>query len=153
MTMKASCAMNSTAGCFCYSPQKFANFKRSRAGIQDQQLRQLRAYESLFGGRNQKLKATGSQAIRKRHGVVRAVCESSYIMVKPDGVQRGLVGKVIARFEDKGFKLKGLKMFKASRDLAEEHYAELKDRPFFPDLVEYILSGPVVCMVSRGVWH
>lgn len=74
------------------------------------------------------------------------------MMVKPDGVQRGLVGQVISRFEAKGFKLKGLKLFQASKDLAEEHYHELKERPFYPVLVEYITSGPVVCMVSHK-WY
>ncbi|CAD7697714.1 unnamed protein product [Ostreobium quekettii] len=79
-----------------------------------------------------------------------APVEKSYIMIKPDGVQRGLVGEVIGRFERKGFKLVGLKMFRCPRQLAEEHYGELKDRPFFPKLVDYITSGPVVCMVWEG---
>ena len=72
--------------------------------------------------------------------------QRTYIMVKPDGVQRGLVGKVITRFEEKGFRLCGLKMALASSDVLEEHYAELKERPFFPQLMTYIQSGPVVCM-------
>lgn len=76
--------------------------------------------------------------------------EISYVMVKPDGVQRKLVGEIISRFESKGYKIKGLKMTQCSRQLAEEHYAELKDRPFFPNLVEYITSGPVVCIALEG---
>ncbi|KAL5543952.1 hypothetical protein UlMin_007736 [Ulmus minor] len=77
--------------------------------------------------------------------------EETYLMVKPDGVQRGLVGEVISRFEKKGFKLTGLKLFQCSRDLAEEHYKDLKAKSFFPKLIEYITSGPVVCMAWEGV--
>ena len=84
---------------------------------------------------------------RSRRTPLSVSAEISYVMVKPDGVQRGLVGDVISRFERKGFQLKGLKMFRCPKSLAEEHYGELKDRPFFPKLVEYITSGPVVCMV------
>ncbi len=69
-------------------------------------------------------------------------------MVKPDGVQRGLVGEIIGRFERKGFKLKALQMRKCTREIAEEHYKDLKEKPFFKDLVDYILSGPVVAMAS-----
>ncbi|KAJ4779010.1 Nucleoside diphosphate kinase [Rhynchospora pubera] len=76
--------------------------------------------------------------------------EESYIMVKPDGVQRGLVGEIISRFEKKGFLLKGLKLFQCPKDLAEEHYKDLKEKPFFPKLIEYITSGPVVCMAWEG---
>eukprot|EP00252_Welwitschia_mirabilis_P013209 TRINITY_DN29136_c0_g1_i1.p1 TRINITY_DN29136_c0_g1~~TRINITY_DN29136_c0_g1_i1.p1 ORF type:complete len:254 (+),score=46.08 TRINITY_DN29136_c0_g1_i1:98-859(+) len=76
--------------------------------------------------------------------------EQTYIMVKPDGVQRGLVGEIISRFECKGFLLKGLKLFCCPTELAEEHYKELKSKPFFPKLVEYITSGPVVCMAWEG---
>ncbi|XP_050225309.1 nucleoside diphosphate kinase 2, chloroplastic [Mercurialis annua] len=77
--------------------------------------------------------------------------EVSYIMVKPDGVQRGLVGEIISRFEKKGFKLTGLKLFNCPKELAEEHYKDLKTRPFFPKLIGYITSGPVVCMAWEGV--
>ena len=68
--------------------------------------------------------------------------------VKPDGVQRGLVGEIIGRFERKGFTLKGLKMFTPERELAEEHYKDLSSKPFFGDLVSYIISGPVIAMVG-----
>ncbi|KAL3716762.1 hypothetical protein ACJRO7_008359 [Eucalyptus globulus] len=77
--------------------------------------------------------------------------EETYIMVKPDGVQRGLVGEIISRFERKGFKLSGLKLFQCPRELAEEHYKDLQSKPFFPKLIEYITSGPVVCMAWEGV--
>lgn len=76
--------------------------------------------------------------------------EISYVMIKPDGVQRGLVGEIISRFENKGFKLIGLKMMQCTKEIAEEHYKDLKSKPFFPALVDYILSGPVVCMVWEG---
>ncbi|MBA0801540.1 hypothetical protein Gohar_011899 [Gossypium harknessii] len=70
--------------------------------------------------------------------------EQTYIMVKPDGVQRGLVGEIISRFERKGFKLTGLKLFQCPKELAEEHYKDLKSKSFYPTLIDYITSGPVV---------
>lgn len=76
--------------------------------------------------------------------------ERTFVMVKPDGVQRGLVGNVIARFEAKGFKLVGLKLMSVSRELAEEHYGVHKERPFFGKLVSFIISSPVVAMVWEG---
>ncbi|MGB3765241.1 MAG: nucleoside-diphosphate kinase [Phormidesmis sp.] len=76
--------------------------------------------------------------------------ERSFIMIKPDGVQRGLVGNIISRFETKGFTLVGLKQMSVSRDLAEAHYAVHKERPFFKGLVDYIISAPVVAMVWEG---
>ncbi len=72
------------------------------------------------------------------------------MLVKPDGVQRGLVGEIVARFERRGFKLVALKMLRISRDLAEQHYGEHREKPFFEDLVKYITSGPVVAMVLEG---
>ncbi|XP_016979822.1 nucleoside diphosphate kinase [Drosophila rhopaloa] len=77
--------------------------------------------------------------------------ERTFIMVKPDGVQRGLVGKIIERFEQKGFKLVALKHTWASKELLEKHYADLSARPFFPGLVNYMNSGPVVPMVWEGL--
>ncbi|KAL2946874.1 hypothetical protein AAZX31_20G040800 [Glycine max] len=77
--------------------------------------------------------------------------DQTYIMVKPDGMQRGLVGEIIFRFEKKGFKLTDLKLFKCSKELAEEHYKDLKQKSFFPKLIDYITSGPVVCMAWEGV--
>ncbi len=76
--------------------------------------------------------------------------ERTFLAVKPDGVQRGLVGNIISRFEAKGFQLVGLKMLTVSRELAENHYGEHKEKPFFPGLVEFITSGPVVAMVWEG---
>ncbi|KAL0923296.1 hypothetical protein M5K25_007347 [Dendrobium thyrsiflorum] len=76
--------------------------------------------------------------------------EQTFIMIKPDGVQRGLIGDVIARFEKKGFYLKGLKLITVERSFAEKHYEDLSAKPFFAGLVEYIISGPVVAMVWEG---
>jgi nucleoside-diphosphate kinase len=76
--------------------------------------------------------------------------ERTFIMVKPDGVQRQLVGEIIGRFETKGFKLIGMKLMTVSKELAEKHYESLKDKPFFPGLVDFICSSPVVAMVWEG---
>ena len=76
--------------------------------------------------------------------------ERTFVMIKPDAVQRGLVGEIIARFERKGFQLSAMKFAQANKELLELHYEEHKDRPFFPPLVEYMLSGPVVAMVWEG---
>jgi len=76
--------------------------------------------------------------------------ERTFIAIKPDGVQRGLVGEVIKRFEAKGFTLVGLKMLQVSQELAEKHYDVHKERPFFQSLVEFITSSPVVAMVWEG---
>ncbi|MGG6294853.1 nucleoside-diphosphate kinase [Leptolyngbya sp. AN02str] len=76
--------------------------------------------------------------------------ERTFIAIKPDGVQRGLVGEIIGRFEKKGFTLVGLKALSVSRELAEQHYGVHKDKPFFAGLVDFITSGPVVAMVWEG---
>ena len=76
--------------------------------------------------------------------------ERTFLMVKPDGVQRNLVGEVIKRLENKGFTLVGLKLMAVSRELAEKHYDVHKERPFFGSLVEFIISSPVVAMVWEG---
>jgi nucleoside-diphosphate kinase len=76
--------------------------------------------------------------------------ERTFIAIKPDGVQRGLVGEIIRRLETKGFTLVGLKLIHPSRDLAEQHYAVHKERPFFAGLVDFMTSGPVVAMVWQG---
>ncbi|HLP91620.1 MAG TPA: nucleoside-diphosphate kinase [Nostocaceae cyanobacterium] len=76
--------------------------------------------------------------------------ERTFLAIKPDGVQRGLVGEIIRRFETKGFTLVGLKFLQVSKELAEQHYDVHKERPFFPSLVEFITSGPVVAMVWEG---
>ena len=71
-------------------------------------------------------------------------------MVKPDGVQRGLVGDIISRFEKRGYQLTALKMRMASRELLEEHYGDLKKKAFFPGLINFMTSGPVVSMAWKG---
>ncbi|MEB3244095.1 MAG: nucleoside-diphosphate kinase [Cyanobacteriota bacterium] len=76
--------------------------------------------------------------------------ERTFLAIKPDGVQRGLVGEIIGRFERKGFKLVGLKQLTPSRELAEQHYGVHRERPFFAGLVDFITSGPVVAMVWEG---
>ncbi|XP_071779002.1 NME/NM23 nucleoside diphosphate kinase 2a [Centroberyx gerrardi] len=76
--------------------------------------------------------------------------ERTFIAIKPDGVQRGIIGEVIKRFEVKGFKLVGMKMLHASEEHLKQHYADLKERPFFPTLIKYMNSGPVVAMVWEG---
>lgn len=76
--------------------------------------------------------------------------ERTFLAIKPDGVQRGLVGEIIRRFEQKGFTLVGLKLLNVSRELAEQHYDVHKERPFFKGLVDFITSGPVVAMVWEG---
>lgn len=76
--------------------------------------------------------------------------ERTFLAIKPDGVQRGLIGEIIRRYETKGFTLVGLKLMNVSRELAEKHYGVHKERPFFPGLVEFITSGPVVAMVWEG---
>lgn len=76
--------------------------------------------------------------------------EKTFLMVKPDGVQRGLIGDIISRFEKKGFQLVGGKFMTISRELAENHYQEHKDKPFFGELVDFITSSPVFAMVWQG---
>ncbi|ARF15478.1 nucleoside-diphosphate kinase [Sporosarcina sp. P3] len=76
--------------------------------------------------------------------------ERTFLMVKPDGVQRNLVGEIVGRFEDKGYQLVGGKLMNISQELAEQHYGEHKERPFFGELVEFITSGPVFAMVWEG---
>lgn len=76
--------------------------------------------------------------------------ERSLVLIKPDGVQRLLVGRVIARLEDKGLKLVGLKLVGVSRELAEQHYAVHRERPFFAGLVTFITSGPLVAIAVEG---
>lgn len=76
--------------------------------------------------------------------------EKTFIMLKPDAVQRGLVGEVITRFEKKGFKLAGMKFIQVDRALAEAHYAEHRGKMFFEPTVTYLISSPVVAMVWQG---
>ncbi|BAU14988.1 nucleoside diphosphate kinase [Leptolyngbya sp. NIES-3755] len=76
--------------------------------------------------------------------------ERTFLAIKPDGVQRKLIGEIIRRFETKGFTLVGLKFMNVSRELAESHYGVHRERPFFGSLVEFITSGPIVAMVWEG---
>lgn len=76
--------------------------------------------------------------------------ERTLVLVKPDGVQRGLIGEVIGRFERKGFRVAALKLMKMSEELAGRHYAEHTEKPFFKDLVAFITSSPLVAMVIEG---
>jgi nucleoside-diphosphate kinase len=77
--------------------------------------------------------------------------EKSFVMIKPDGVQRGLVGEIISRLERKGLKLSGLKLLQIAPELAAGHYVEHKDKPFYNELVSFITSGPVVAMTWEGL--
>lgn len=76
--------------------------------------------------------------------------EKTYLMVKPDGVQRNLVGEIISRFEKKGFKLLGAKLMMVTEEMAKTHYAEHAEKPFFGELVGFITSGPVFAMAWEG---
>jgi nucleoside-diphosphate kinase len=76
--------------------------------------------------------------------------QTTFVMVKPDGVQRGLIGEVISRLEDKGLKLVACKLTQVDRETAERHYAEHTKKPFFEGLVDFITSGPVLTMAWRG---
>ena len=76
--------------------------------------------------------------------------ERTLVLVKPDGVGRGLVGEVISRIENKGLRLQSLELRSVPRDVAEAHYAEHAERSFFGELIEFITSGPVVAMVVEG---
>lgn len=76
--------------------------------------------------------------------------EKTFLMIKPDGVQRNLVGSIVTRLEQKGFKIAGAKLMQVSDELAKTHYQEHKERPFFGELVDFITSGPVFAMVLEG---
>jgi nucleoside-diphosphate kinase len=77
--------------------------------------------------------------------------ETTLVLVKPDGVQRGLVGRILARFEEKGLQVVGLKMMRCPKELLERHYEAHKARPFFPGLVAFMSSGPIVAVALRGI--
>jgi nucleoside-diphosphate kinase len=76
--------------------------------------------------------------------------ERTLVLVKPDGVQRGLIGEILARFERKGLKVVGLRLLSVPRQLAERHYAVHAGKPFYPGLVEFIISGPVAAIALQG---
>ncbi len=76
--------------------------------------------------------------------------EKTYIMLKPDCIKRGLMGEVISRIERKGYRIIDCKMIALDEPILREHYAHIADRPFFPDIVEYMTSGPVLAMIVEG---
>lgn len=76
--------------------------------------------------------------------------ERTYIMLKPDCVQRGLIGEVIARIERRGYRIADMKMINLSEAVLREHYAHIADKPFFPETLRYMTSGPVVAMIVEG---
>ena len=76
--------------------------------------------------------------------------EKTLIILKPDAVQRGMAGRIISRFEEKGFQIAAMKLMKIDKGLAEKHYGVHKDKPFYPKLLDYITSSPVVVMVLQG---
>jgi len=76
--------------------------------------------------------------------------ERTFVMIKPDGVKRGLAGEIVSRFESRGIKICAMKMMRIQKELAERHYAEHKGKSFFDPLLGYITSGPVICMVLEG---
>lgn len=76
--------------------------------------------------------------------------ERTYIMTKPDAYNRGLIGRIISRIEDKGFQITAMKMMTLDNEIVEEHYAHLTDKPFFGEIVEFITSAPVVGMIVEG---
>jgi nucleoside-diphosphate kinase len=76
--------------------------------------------------------------------------EKTLVLIKPDGVRRGLVGEIIRRIEEKGYELENLKLFSAERKMLELHYAEHKGKPFFEPLLEFMQTGPIVAMVVSG---
>ena len=76
--------------------------------------------------------------------------ERTLVLIKPDGVQRLLTGRIVARYEDRGLKIVGLKLVQVSRELAERHYAVHREKPFFGGLVDFITSGPLVAAVLEG---
>ncbi len=77
--------------------------------------------------------------------------ERTFVMIKPDGIQREIAGEIISRFERKGLKLVGMKMMRLSREMAEKHYAEHKGKVFYDSLIEFITSGPVIASVWEGL--
>lgn len=76
--------------------------------------------------------------------------ERTFFAIKPDGVKRGLIGRIISKIEDKGYKIVALKMLQVSEELAAKHYAEHVNKPFYPPLIKFITSGPIVAMVLQG---
>jgi len=76
--------------------------------------------------------------------------ERTFVAIKPDAVKRGLIGRILKRFENKGYKIVGLKMLTVTKELAQQHYAEHVGKPFYERLITYITSGPIIAMVLQG---
>lgn len=76
--------------------------------------------------------------------------EKTLVIIKPDGVKKGLIGEIIQRFEKRGFTIEKMKMELLKEEVVKEHYAHLKDQPFFMDVVRFMTSGPVVCLILEG---
>ncbi|MEE8112863.1 MAG: nucleoside-diphosphate kinase [Nitrososphaerales archaeon] len=76
--------------------------------------------------------------------------DRTLLVIKPDGVRRNLIGRIVQRFEDRGFRIVNLRMLEMQRETAEEFYSPHKDKPFYPDLIEFITSGPIVVIILEG---
>merc|ERR1711909_144856 len=105
------------------------------------------AFPHLAPGQKQISKKSSSSSASSSGRKMSANNERTFIMLKPDAVHRGLVGEIIKRFEQKGFKLVAMKFMQASEELLKEHYADLSKKGFFPGLIKYMGSGPVLAMV------
>lgn len=81
---------------------------------------------------------------------MKSSAERTFVAIKPDSVKRGLIGRIIKRFENKGYKIVGLKMLKVTKELAEQHYVEHVNKPFYERLINYLTSGPIIAMVLQG---
>ncbi|CAG5897646.1 unnamed protein product [Menidia menidia] len=110
----------------------------------------LRTHGRLAPGQSERRGSTFFEKKKKKLAALKDFRERTLVAVKPDGVQRRLVGQIIQRFEQRGFKLVGLKMLEASEELLSEHYCELRMKPFYHGLLRYMTSGPVVVMVWEG---
>ncbi|KAL8929479.1 MAG: hypothetical protein Q9208_001148 [Pyrenodesmia sp. 3 TL-2023] len=109
------------------------------------------SYPPIFDKLNPKTRGYLAQTIRAQQEAVHNMAsERTFIAIKPDGVQRGLIGDIISKFEKRGYKLAAIKMVTPSKEHLEEHYKDLSDKPFFKGLVTYMLSGPIVAMVWEG---
>ncbi|KAL8690479.1 MAG: hypothetical protein Q9224_004397 [Gallowayella concinna] len=115
---------------------------------------QINPRPPVFDKLNPKTRGYLAQTIRARQEKEQAshnmANERTFIAIKPDGVQRGLVGDIISKFEKRGYKLAAIKMVTPSKEHLEEHYKDLSEKPFFKGLVTYMLSGPIVAMVWEG---
>lgn len=150
MTCEGHIALNRSRSVGCARASAFYSQRSKSVGSYKQLARSPLIVQRIGEKQHISLGRFHAQRVDRRRQAAIVRAEISYVMVKPDGVQRGLVGEIIGRFERKGFTLKGLKMFVPSRELAEEHYKDLSSKPFFGDLVSYIISGPVIAMVWEG---